>query len=179
MPQKAVSPENLDRYKADFESFDSDAIISDLYLKFLVTELKPYIDSNYRTRTDRQNTFVMGSSMGGLISAYAITEYPEIFGGAGCVSTHFPLGDGAIVEYLSNKLPDPSTHKIYWDYGTETLDHNYEAYQKLMDSHGYAAGYVEGENWMSRKFEGHEHSERAWRARVHIPLIFLLGKEGR
>ncbi len=175
MPQKAVTPKNLSRYKADFETFVASVIVSDDYLRFLVTELKPYIDQTYRTLPERDDTFIMGSSMGGLISAYAISEYPDVFGGAGCVSTHFPLGDGAIVEYLSDKLPDPATHKIYWDYGTETLDHNYEGYQKRMDVYGYKAGYVEGENWMSRKFEGHEHSEKAWRARVHIPLTFLLG----
>lgn len=175
MPQKAVTPKNLSRYKADFETFVASVIVSDDYLRFLVTELKPYIDQTYRTLPERDDTFIMGSSMGGLISAYAISEYPDVFGGAGCVSTHFPLGDGANVEYLSDKLPDPATHKIYWDYGTETLDHNYEGYQKRMDVYGYEAGYVEGENWMSRKFEGHEHSEKAWRARVHIPLTFLLG----
>ena len=175
MPQKAVTPGNIDAYRRDLPEFDPSLLEADQYLKFLTMELKPYIDENYRTLPDRANTSLMGSSMGGLISIYAITEYPEVFGGAGCVSTHFPLGDGAIVEYLSDKLPDPEAHKIYFDYGTETLDHNYEPYQKRMDAYGYAAGYVDGENWISRKFEGHEHSERAWRARVHIPLVFLIG----
>jgi len=176
MPQKAVTDENLARYQADIEEFDPSQIESDQYLNFLVKELKPYIDRTYRTLTGPEDTAVMGSSMGGLISAYAISEYPNIFGAAGCVSTHFPLGEGAIADYLSDKLPDPASHKLYFDYGTETLDHNYEGYQKRMDGYGYAAGYVEGENWMSVKFEGHEHSERAWRARVHIPLKFLLGE---
>ena len=63
---------------------------SDAYLRFLVEELKPYIDENFPTLPDRDNTFVMGSSMGGLISIYAISEYPDVFGGAACLSTHWP-----------------------------------------------------------------------------------------
>ena len=56
---------------------------SDRYLRFLVEELKPYIDENFPVLNDRDNTFVMGSSMGGLISIYAISEYPEVFGRRG------------------------------------------------------------------------------------------------
>ncbi|MGH6780716.1 MAG: alpha/beta hydrolase, partial [Sphingomonadaceae bacterium] len=61
------------------------------YLRFIVEELKPFIDRNYRTASDRDNTFIMGASMGGLISLYAVGEYPQVFGGAGCLSTHWPL----------------------------------------------------------------------------------------
>lgn len=174
-PQKAASAENADRFKTDWPEFNLDELEADQYLKFMTAELKPYIDQNFRTLPGRDDTFVMGSSMGGLISAYAISEYPEVFGGAGCVSTHFPFGDGAIVDYMKDVLPAPATHKIYFDYGTETLDHNYESFQNRMDTAMKAAGYVDGENWITRKFEGHEHSEKAWRARVHIPLQFLLG----
>jgi predicted alpha/beta superfamily hydrolase len=53
-----------------------------LYLKFLVTELKPFIDKNFSTKPDQKNTFIAGSSMGGLISIYAICEYPKVFGDA-------------------------------------------------------------------------------------------------
>ena len=54
----------------------------DLYMKFIVHQIKPFIDSTYRTLTDRKNTAIMGSSMGGLISHYAVFKYPEIFGKA-------------------------------------------------------------------------------------------------
>ena len=150
--------------------------LSDKYLKFIVTELKPFIDKNYSTRTDRDNTFIMGSSMGGLISLYAISEYPNVFGGAGCVSTHFPLSEGVMLEYMKKFLPSPKTHKIYFDYGTETLDASYEPFQKQADAIMKKKGYRQGKNWITRKFEGEEHSERSWRKRVHIPLEFLLGK---
>lgn len=149
---------------------------SDEYLKFIVDELKPFIDRTYPTIPGRDSTFIMGSSMGGLISCYAIAEYPEVFGGAGCVSTHWPAGEGIMIDYLRNHLPDPKDHRIYFDFGTEALDAQYEPYQKKMDEVMSSNGYKAGSNWMTRKFEGADHSEKAWRARLDIPLKFLLGK---
>ena len=64
---------------------------ADEYLKFIVRELKPYIDIHYSTSRKVKDTFVMGSSMGGLMSLYALCEYPNVFGGAGCLSTHSPM----------------------------------------------------------------------------------------
>jgi len=63
-----------------------------LYVEFLVKTLKPFIDKKYRTLKDAKNTFVAGSSMGGLISMYAILKYPKIFGGAGVFSPAFWVG---------------------------------------------------------------------------------------
>lgn len=114
--------------------------------------------------------------MGGLISLYAASEYPDVFGGIGALSTHWPAGDGIVIDYLTAHLPDPRTHKLYFDYGTQTLDAGYEPYQRRMDAAMRAGGYTEGRNWITRKFEGAEHSERAWRERVDVPLQFLLGK---
>lgn len=175
-PQKAgeLYAEN---FKKEWPEFDASALRADDYLKFLTQELKPFIDKKYRTFTGPEDTSIMGSSMGGLISLYAISEYPNIYGAAGNVSTHFPLADGKLVEYFETRLPDPKTHRLYFDYGTWTLDHNYEIYQDKMDAALLQAGYRRGENWTTRKFENHDHSERSWRNRVHIPLTFLL--EGR
>ena len=152
-------------------------ILSDEYLKFLVKELKPFIDKNYSTHTDRDNTFILGSSMGGLISCYAISEYPDVFGGAACLSTHWPAINGVFLNYVENNLPDPQTHKIYFDYGTNTLDAAYEPYQLIADKLMKERGYNQNENWVTRKFEGAKHDENAWRSRLHIPLEFLLAKE--
>lgn len=153
-----------------------DHLLSDNYLKFIVEELKPFIDKEYNVYQDAENTFIMGSSMGGLISLYAISKYPAVFGGAGCISTHWPvqtLGPPYIAS-LPESLPDPETHKLYFDYGTKTLDAKYEPYQKQVDVILRSRGYKENENWVSKKFEGADHSEKSWKARIHIPLKFLL-----
>ncbi|MFZ4057785.1 MAG: alpha/beta hydrolase [Ferruginibacter sp.] len=158
-------------------------IQSDMYLKFLVKELKPFIDKTFSTLQNQHNTFIAGSSMGGLISMYAICEYPKVFGGAACISTHWP-GTFAVennpiptafLQYLKTHLPSPVSHKIYFDYGTETLDALYEPFQLQADAIMKAKGYT-SKNWITRKFEGENHSEVAWRKRFSIPAIFLLGK---
>lgn len=162
--------------------FAAGPINSDNYLKFLVTELKPYIDSHYATRQGRGDTFIAGSSMGGLISMYAICEYPDVFGGAACISTHWPgifTADNpipkAFYEYLKQHLPNPKKHKIYFDYGDATLDALYPPLQKEVDKIMQEKGWT-SRNWMTKYFPGENHSERAWRKRFDIPMIFLLGK---
>jgi len=60
-----------------------------LYVDFLVKTLKPYIDKKYRTKKCRKSRFIAGSSMGGLISLYAVLKYPRVFGGAGIFSPAF------------------------------------------------------------------------------------------
>ncbi|MDI9257594.1 alpha/beta hydrolase [Flavobacterium sedimenticola] len=156
---------------------------SDLYLKFLVTELKPFIDKRFSTATDKDNTFIAGSSMGGLISLYAICEYPEVFGGAACLSTHWPgifavennpIPD-AFYAYLREKLPNPKTHRIYFDYGDQTLDALYPPLQQKADGLMREKGFTETQ-WITRYFPGKNHSEEAWAERLHIPIEFLLKK---
>lgn len=147
---------------------------SDGYLRFIVEELKPMIDARYRSLPDQPNTFVMGSSMGGLISLYAIEQYPEVFFGAGCLSTHWIAGENLLVDYLGARLPAPADHRLYFDFGTITLDEAYEPFQIRMDGWLSKAGYVRGQNWTTLKFEGAAHTEAAWRARVDLPLRFLL-----
>ena len=175
MPQRAVQGA-IDFNVPGSTAARPEDIISDRYLAFLVEELKPFIDANYRTLPDRADTYVMGSSMGGLVSQYAISKYPGVYGGAGCVSTHWPAGNGIALDDFAAHLTDPATHKYYFDYGTATLDGSYEPYQLRADAILRNAGYVEGRNWITRRFEGAEHSEKAWRLRVGEPLAFLIGK---
>lgn len=159
-----------------------EAPLADAYLKFLVTELKPFIDKNYSTKTDQENTFLCGSSMGGLISIYGMCEYPNIFGGVACLSTHWigtfdnnkqiPAG---INEYLKRHLPSPIGHKIYFDHGTVGLDANYPEYQKQVDMIVTKAGY-DKKTFQSLEFPGEDHNEKYWSSRLYIPLTFILAE---
>ena len=144
-------------------------------------ELKPAIDKKYATRTDAAGTFIMGSSMGGLISVYAMNEYPQVFGGAAGLSTHWagaaqanaalPL---AAFNYLRDKLAAPDTHRLYQDHGTTELDAMYAPYQRFVDEIVRERGYTAA-NSMSRVFEGTGHNEKDWARRLDIPLVFLMG----
>jgi predicted alpha/beta superfamily hydrolase len=158
-------------------------LMADSYLKFIVNELKPYIDSSYSTLKDQSNTFIAGSSMGGLISMYAICEYPNVFGGAACLSTHWigkfnddnnPIPP-AIIKYMEEHLPSPLNHKIYFDHGDKTLDQYYKPWQQKVDQVMKAKGYT-SKSWITLEFKGEDHSERAWQRRLHIPFEFIMAK---
>lgn len=161
-------------------NLDLTQITSDNYLKFLVTEVKPFVDSHFSVYTDTKNTAIMGSSMGGLISMYALCEYPDIFGKAACLSTHWiglknvennPIPT-AFFKYLMAKLPNPKTHKIYFDFGTETLDAEYVRYEKDVNEILKAKGF-DTFNSKNLKFENADHTENSWNKRLEIPLQFL------
>ena len=178
-------------YSARVEKLYGGGPLSDGYLKFIVDELRPMINRRFRVLTDRDDTAIMGSSMGALISLYAIDEYPDVFGAAGMVSTHWPLfvpqkqGDklndeefsavsGAFTGYLKAELAVPRAHRLYFDHGTETLDAEYARYQDRVDRVVEAKGYVQNKNWLTVNYPGQAHNEVSWASRVEIPLRFLL-----
>jgi predicted alpha/beta superfamily hydrolase len=161
---------------------------ADHYLKFIVDELKPYIDKDFPTNPEAQNTFMIGSSMGGLISIYSLLEYPEVFGGVACLSIHSPLASFELIDentdqevaskfrkYLKAHLPEADSKKIYFDYGDQTGDSFYQPYQKkndkIMSDHGYTSDF-----WQTVFFEGESHTETSWAKRLDIPVSFLLKK---
>lgn len=155
------------------------SVNSDNYLRFLTEELKPFVDGNFSTFTDSEHTAIMGSSMGGLISMYAISEYPEIFGSAACLSTHWigtytnknnPIPE-AFFAYMEQNLPGHNTHKLYFDYGTETLDADYLPFQARVNAVLKNKGHE-----INLRFEGAGHSENSWQKRIDKPFTFLFGK---
>lgn len=186
-PYESLSNELKEKIQTEAKKsqfpFDDSKINSDNYLKFIVEELKPYIDKKYSVYTDAEHTAIMGSSMGGLISMYAICEYPTIFGSAACLSTHWvgfldfeknPIPESFFI-YMKNKLPNSKNHKIYFDYGTETLDESYLKYEYRIDEVLEEKGYTDF-NYKNLKFEGENHSEISWQKRINIPIEFMFRK---
>lgn len=156
---------------------------ADNYLKFLVEELKPYIDGAFSTLSDSTNTYIAGSSMGGLISMYAMFEYPEIFGAAACISTHWIGGmkddsenpvPAAFQHYMTKNMPSAKTHRIYFDHGTVGLDAMYKVHQLNINDAMRDANYIDDENLISKVFEGHDHNESYWSKRLDQIFTFLL-----
>jgi len=96
----------------EYNPYDHDKFGSgegDLYLNFIAKTLKPYIDKKFRTKPDAANTMIAGSSMGGLISMYAVMKYPKVFGKAGVFSPAFWVAP-ALKADLENMVK-PTTHK--------------------------------------------------------------------
>lgn len=88
----------------------------DLYVDFIVETLKPHIDVVFPTLSDTQNTTIMGSSLGGLISFYAVTKYPETFGKAGVFSPSFWFSE-KIYDFVENRSI-PKDTRFYFVAGT-------------------------------------------------------------
>ncbi|MFV0545070.1 MAG: alpha/beta hydrolase [Bacteroides sp.] len=187
-PQKALSYISKDKLKTFAKTFEMKRFNADNYLKFLVTELKPFIDQHYATYTDSSHTYIMGSSMGGLISLYAICEYPQIFSKAACLSIHSPMVTTALMnqvddnafapafcDYLNQHLPQANSCAIYMDYGNKTLDALYTPYQNKIDEIFWNKGWRKP-YWTTNYYPGAAHTEIDWANRLAIPLRFLLGK---
>ena len=179
-----------DDMRADVQTIYGGPPLSDGYLAFLADELKPLIDRTYRTLTGREATMISGSSMGGLMSLYAVMKRPEIFGAAACLSTHWPLRIEAIADpaaletwrerlvaawtgVVSAGLPPPADHRLYFDRGDETLDQFYAAFQSRIDETIRARGYGP-DRFQTLVFPGAQHNEASWNQRLDVPLKFLL-----
>ena len=155
------------------------------YLRFIVEELKPFVDGVYSTFSDVSHTYVMGSSCGGLISSYALAKYPDVFGGAACLSTHCTLAypdpqkmDTAVCNAYRNYLKEhiaPNSRLLYMDNGDQTLDANYLHAQASISHELYAGGWDKA-HFMYRFFRGAAHKEDDWQKRLDIPILFLLSK---
>jgi enterochelin esterase-like enzyme len=162
------------------------------YARFMLEELMPRIETEFNVLTGPENTFVMGSSMGGLISFYLVKEHPDLFGACGCVSSHFSWSAQAVewllghdptaadpTPFIERDIADgetmPNGVRLYFDYGTEGLDSAYEAPHSTVKQWLLQQGFTEGIDLKMKKFEGADHSETSWRARVGEQLDWLLG----
>ena len=165
------------------------------YARFLIEELMPRVNREFRTRTGPANTAAMGSSMGGLLSFYLVTRHPETFGACGCISTHFPLSEAVAAQVFRNftptGVPDTTPYVVrdiaaglrvpkgarYWfDYGTLGLDSLYAPTHRVVRDWLLGQGLIEGRDFVIRGYTGATHTEASWRARLDDPLTFLFGR---
>lgn len=158
-------------------------VYSDNYLKFIVTEVVPYIEMHYSVNKGGKHRYLAGSSMGGLISWYGLMEYPNEFAGAISMSTHWPgtfetdkVAFKAFLSYIENQLPSLTTHKIYFDHGDQTLDVMYPQLQKQINNLFEQQKYPD-KQWHSQFFPGEDHSEKSWSKRLNIPFEFMFAPQ--
>lgn len=159
-----------------------DFFYGDNYVRFLANEVVPFIEKNFNVHSGPAHRFVGGSSMGGLMSWYALLERPDVFGGAIAMSTHwpgmydvdnpFPKG---FEDYIRKNINKLDGHKVYFDLGDQTLDAVYPPLQKRIDAI-FAASYP-NDLWKTEFFPGHKHDEVSWASRIHLPLMFMFGNE--
>jgi predicted alpha/beta superfamily hydrolase len=150
----------------------------DAYQEVLASKVVPWAREAFGITASRERTAVCGSSMGALASLYALARHPETWGSALALSTHLPLGDGLMGAGLVDLLPPPGRHRIWMDYGDQTLDAAYAPYQARFDADLAARGWQYGTDVLTTPFLGHDHSERAWSARIHLVLQWWLNGLG-
>jgi len=142
---------------------------ADVYERFLLETVKPYIDQNYRTLPGNKNTALLGSSLGGLVSTYIARRHPEVFSKSGGMSSSFWWNGEALtkqVEASTTKVPV----NFYIDAGTSSdgLTETTRMRDALV-----ADGYVQGKDLYYYVAQGAGHNEASWAARLNIPLTYL------
>lgn len=142
---------------------------ADNYLDFIVKTLKPYIDTNYRTKTKAKNTTIMGSSLGGLVSYYAILKYPEVFGNAGVFSPSFWFSND--IYTYTEQAPKNKT-RIYFlcgDKESEDMVAEMKKMETLLDRNRCYCLHLT----KSKVVKGGEHNEKLWRDNFVNAILWL------
>ncbi len=136
-----------------------------VYMNWLVGTLKPYVDEHFRTLSDREHTFIAGSSMGGLMSLYAVTAYNHIFSKAACLSPSLWVDFGKVMEFAAKSNIRPGTN-IFMDYGEMELARHFASQEALIAmSHLLLAKRA---NITLRILPGGEHCEASWEKEIPV-----------
>jgi predicted alpha/beta superfamily hydrolase len=164
--EKVVDGGALGEYKLSVEAKGL------LYEDFIINDLKPYIDTEFRTLAGPENTAMMGSSMGGLVTYNIGFRNPEIFGKLGMMSPAFFWEE---IEALSFVKKEPL--KLWMDVG-EGEDHFITCTKEVADVL-VSKGFNSGEDFMYYQVPGAVHSEEDWGKRVFMPLLYFFGDIGK
>lgn len=172
----------IDEYtptRADYDGPDGTKIRSagdaKRYARFVVTELKPFIDARYLTLPGPRTTSLVGSSMGGLVSLYTALWHPRVFGAVAALSPSLWWDDRVALRDFGSLKRRPD-FRVWLDMGT--AEPGWEVVQYFRDTL-VSAGWALGDDLAYREVAGAEHSERAWAARLGDVLEFLVGREAR
>lgn len=144
--------------------------LGDAYLAFITDTLKPRIDRSFRTRPEPEHTGIIGSSLGGLISLYALFHRPDVFGMAGALSPSLWVGGGALFADLAQTEHAPG--RIYLDVGTAEhpeMQKLARRLRRMLLDRGYGRDrlrYLE--------IRGARHGEADWAARFPAVVTWLL-----
>lgn len=142
-----------------------------LTMKWITRVLKPYIDRTYRTLPDREHTFIAGSSMGGLMSLYAVLKYNRTFSRAAALSPSLWTNPEAVERMISkSKVSDDTV--LYMDYGSNEMRNH----PGMMNIYNSACAQLLDKNILltSRIVPGGEHCEACWEKQIPFFVHTLL-----
>jgi predicted alpha/beta superfamily hydrolase len=174
----ANSPQRMEEYTAVADAKNGGGK-SSAHQRFLIEELKPFIDATYRTRVDADHTGIIGSSLGGLAALDMALDHADKFGLIGSVSTSVWWGDGA--EIARVKAGKGHDARVWFDIGTAEYTPDDRGHSPRMEQSRVlrdallARGWRQDVDFHYVEVEGAAHNERAWAARIGDILQFLLG----
>lgn len=143
---------------------------ADIYLDFLVKNLKPHIDSTYRSLPDYENTGIFGSSLGGLISFYAALKYPGTFGKVGVYSPSFWFNNKI---YAFAEAANLNTNtRFYFLAGTAESEEMVPDLKKMIEV--LEEKGMKPENFRVKYVEGGEHNEAMWSGNFLKSYLWLM-----
>lgn len=149
-------------------------LLGNKYQQELVEEIIPAIANVVSLTNDRNKIAIAGSSMGGLASLYAIAKFPDNYGTAISISTHFPMSTLKFVENLITRLPAPETgHRLWLDHGTTELDATYSKHHEFAIAKLHERGYKHPQ-LESHIYPGTGHNETDWSLRIKSILQWWL-----
>lgn len=143
------------------------------YMDFVVEVVKPYIDTNFRTQADRVHTAIIGSSMGGLISHYAIHAYPDVFSKAAIFSPSYWYSQDvfAFTQFKKAQL-DARLYVMYGDKEGNGMIADTDKMQRQLKQQGHPR-----KNILFKRVPNGEHNEQLWRAQFVEAVQWLFQQE--
>lgn len=139
-------------------------------LNWLVSDLKPYIDKKYRTKKDRLNTAIGGSSMGGLMSIYTIIKFNDVFSKAACLSPAYYMVYDELLDDIKKSSLDKKT-KIYYDFGSKEIDDLLDTTISMLEISNILND--KGVNVHARIAKGGKHNEATWKKSNPVYMDYL------
>lgn len=144
------------------------------YLGQITDGIVPSICDQLHLSINNLDKAIIGSSMGGLASLYAMGKRADFFTTALALSTHWPIGEKPLVDALINALPSPGQHKVWMSHGDKGLDAQYAPLQKYADAKMIEKGWRLHHDFMTKSFKRSGHSERSWAKYLDQPIHFWL-----
>ena len=145
----------------------------DAYVDFIIKTLKPYVDDKYRTKSDSNNTTIMGSSMGGLISYYAGLKHPEIFGKIGVFSPSFWLSDESFSYAKTHaNIQNEKMFFLVGDKEGDNMINDMERVISLMKNNNFLSN-----NIFQKVVPNGQHNEKLWRDHFEEAVLWLFDEQ--
>ena len=157
-----------------YDEISLESLQGNNYLEQITNEIAPAICRELGLDISRIDKAIIGSSMGGLASLYAIAKRPDFYSTALALSTHWTAGEIPLVEAMLHSFPPPGQHRIWMSRGTRGHDALYGQFQDHADRKMRIAGWHDGVDFMTKVYKKSGHNERSWAKYLDQPMKFWL-----